>query len=165
MQRLLFSLLFSLSCLVSIGQESQEAPYKKYPVYPPVKLLMADSLSWYAKDDLPRKKPVMLLLFNPKCEHCQHETAEMTARIDRYKAVHIVMATTAALEEMRGFIEKYNLSSFDNITVGRDTGFFLPVYFDIHNLPFHAFYNKKLELISVFSGSMTVEKTLTELGK
>ena len=66
---------------------------------------------------------------------------------------------------MKRFIEKYNLSSFDNITVGLDTVFFLPVYFDIHNLPFHAFYNKKLELISVFSGSMTVEKTLTELGK
>lgn len=165
MQRFLFSLFFSVCSLVSMAQESQEAPYKKYPVYPPVKLLMADSLNWYAKDDLPRKKPVMLLLFNPKCEHCQHETTEMTAQISRYKGVHIVMATTAALEDMRGFIEKYNLSSFDNITVGRDTGFFLPVYFDIHNLPFHAFYNKKLELISVFSGSMTVEKTLTELGK
>lgn len=165
MQRLFFSLLFSFSFLVSTGQENQEAPYKKYPVYPPVKLLMADSLSWFAKDDLPRKQAVMLLLFNPKCEHCQHETEAMTAQIDRYKGVHIVMATTAPLEDMRGFIEKYRLSSFENISVGRDTGFFLPVYFDIHNLPFHAFYNKKLELISVFSGSMTVDKTLTELGK
>lgn len=165
MQRLLFSLLFSMSCMAVLGQDGQEAPYKKYPVYPPVKLLMADSLSWFTKSDLPNKKPVMLLLFNPKCEHCQHETEAMTAQISRYKGVHIVMATTAPLEDMRGFIEKYKLSSFDNISVGRDTGFFLPVYFDIQNLPFHAFYNKKLELISVFSGSMTVEKTLTELGK
>lgn len=147
------------------AQEKQDAPYKKYPVYPPVKLLMADSSSWFAKTDLPKKRPVMMVLFNPKCEHCQHETEEMTQNITRFKGIHIVMATTAALEEMRAFAEKYRLASFENITVGRDTGFFLPVYFDISNLPFHAFYNKKLELISVFAGSLTVEKSLTELGK
>jgi hypothetical protein len=35
----------------------------------------------------------------------------------------------------------------------------------IHNLPFHAFYNKKKELISAFEGSMSVEKILVELEK
>jgi thiol-disulfide isomerase/thioredoxin len=157
--------LLSFLSLATKAQEKQDAPYQKYPVYPPVKLLMADSSSWFAKTDLPKKRPVMMVLFNPKCEHCQHETEELTQNITRFKGIHIVMATTAAMDEMRAFANKYRLASFENITVGRDTGFFLPVYFDISNLPFHAFYNKKLELISVFAGSLTVEKSLTELGK
>lgn len=165
MKTALFSAVFLLFPVFLKAQDSTLAPYKKFPSYPPVKLLLPDSLSWFSKGDLPKKKPVMLLLFNPKCEHCQHETEEMTQQIERFRGVHIVMATTASFAEMMGFREKYRLSRFDNITVGRDTGFFLPVFFDIHNLPFHAFYNKKLELTGAFPGSMTVEKSLTELGK
>lgn len=161
----LLAILLVLTGFAGMAQDNPDAPYKKYPVYPPVKLLMADSSSWFAKTDLPKKKPVMLILFNPKCEHCQHETEELTRQISRFKGIHIVMATTAPLEEMKAFAEKYQLSQYENISVGRDTGFFLPVYFDISNLPFHAFYNKKLELISVFAGSMTVEKSLAELDK
>lgn len=165
MQKTIYSLLLMVLCLHAAAQETQDAPYKKFPSYPPVKLLMPDSTSWFAKTDLPKKKPVMLMLFNPKCEHCQHETEEMTQQIEKYRGICIVMATTASLNEMNAFRDKYTLASFENIIVGRDTGFFLPVFFDIHNLPFHAFYNKKLELISVFSGSMTVEKTLAELNR
>lgn len=161
----LLSILLVMTGFAGLAQDNPDAPYKKYPVYPPVKLLMADSSSWFAKTDLPKKKAVMLILFNPKCEHCQHEAEELTRHIGQFKGIHIVMATTAALDEMRAFAEKYQLARYENITVGRDIGFFLPVYFDISNLPFHAFYNKKLELISVFAGSMTVEKSLTELGK
>lgn len=167
MKKIGLSLLVLLSFIMVRSQENpaQDPPYKKHPFYPPVRLLLPDSTSWYSKEDLPKKIPVMLILFNPKCEHCQHETEELTREIGRYKNVHIVMATTAPFEDMLAFREHYGLSKFANIIVGRDTGFFLPVFFEIRNLPFHAFYNKKLELISVFNGSMTVEKTLTELGK
>lgn len=151
----------------SVAQQNPlpDAPYKKHPFFPPAKLLLPDSSSWFTKADLPKKKPVMLVLFNPKCEHCQHETRELVAQIDRYKGIQIVMATTAPFEDMKKFREEYGLSGLSNVTVGWDNSFFLPVYFDIHNLPFHAFYNKKGELISVFNGSMTVEKTLAELEK
>ena len=165
MQKILFSLFLLTLTVRMAAQEQPEPPYKKHPFYPPVKLLLPDSTGWFTKSDLPRKTPVMLVLFNPHCEHCQHETEELTREIGLFKKVQIVMATTAPLGEMKAFIEKYALGTFSNIVVGRDTGFFLPVYFDIHNLPFHAFFNKKLDLLSVFHGSMTVEKSLAELSK
>lgn len=167
MKTTLLSLLF-LVCINRVQAQTStppEPPYKKHPFFPPVKLLLPDSATWFVKADLPRKKPVMLVLFNPKCEHCQHETRELVAQIDRYKGIQIVMATTAPFADMKQFRDEYGLSALPQVTVGWDNSFFLPVYFDIHNLPFHAFYNKKGELISVFNGSMTVEKTLAELDK
>lgn len=161
----LLVLLSVVSRSVAQDNPPPDPPYKKHPFYPPVRLLLPDSSSWFTKADLPKKKPVMLVLFNPKCEHCQHETRELVSRIDQYKGVQIVMATTAPFADMKRFREEYGLTTLPNLTVGWDNSFFLPVYFDIHNLPFHAFYNKKLELISVFNGSMTVEKTLAELEK
>ncbi|MBL7732138.1 MAG: redoxin domain-containing protein [Chitinophagaceae bacterium] len=161
---LLTVLVVSVSALFA-QQDSIQPPYKKFPVYPPAKLLLPDNTSYYTKDDLPKKKPVMLMLFSPQCEHCQHETEVMTANMDKFDNVHIVMATTAPMPELLAFREKYKLTQFDNIVLCRDQDFFLFTFFALHNFPFHAFYNKKKELISAFEGSMTLEKVLSQFGK
>ena len=128
-------LLLGALTLVMLSVYSQNdstlAPYKRFPSFPPVTLLLPDSVQHNIKDELPKKLPVMLMIFNPTCEHCQHETEEI----------------------------------IKNIIVAQDPHFFLPPYYMINSLPFLAFYNKKKELISVFEGSMPVEKALAELKK
>ena len=57
------------------------------------------------------------------------------------------MATTYPLKDMRGFIKNYNLANHPNIIIGRDYAYIMPVYFNIKNLPYHAFYNKAGQLI------------------
>jgi hypothetical protein len=61
---------------------------------------------------------------------------------------------------MKEFYKRYDLSRFSNIVVGVDKSFLLPVYYNVRNLPFLAFYNKKKELIDVFEGALPVEKVL-----
>jgi thioredoxin-related protein len=145
--------------------DSIQAPYLRFPNFPPVKLLMPDSISYFTKDKLPKKSPVMLMLFNPQCDHCQHETEEIIRSIGQFKNIQIIMVTSVPLSSMNEFREKYKLAAYENIIVAQDTHYFLPSYYMIHNLPFLAFYNKKKELISVFQGSMPIEKVLEELKK
>jgi thioredoxin-related protein len=156
--------LFIVTNLVA-QVDTIQPPYKKFPSFPPVKLLMADSVSFYTKDDLPKKKPVMLMLFNPQCEHCQHETEELVKNIDKFKDIQIVMSTSMLFDSLLTFREKYKLAQYKNIVVTQDTHFFLYSFFTVHNLPFLAFYNKRKELISVFEGSMPIERVLNELKK
>jgi hypothetical protein len=161
-------LVFSLLVFVQIGfaqGDSTKAPYLRFPNFPPVKLLMPDSASFFTKDNLSKKSAVMLMLFNPQCEHCQHETEEIIKTIDQFKGIQIVMATSMLFDSMMTFREKYKLAAYKNITVAQDTHYFLPSYYMIRNLPFLAFYNKKKELISVFEGSMPIAKALEELKK
>jgi len=136
------------------------APYQKFPTYPPVKLLMVDSVSFYTKADLPKKSAVMLMLFNPQCEHCQHETEQIVAHIDEFKKVQIVMTTFMPFDSMMAFRAKYGLEKYKNIIVAQDTHYFLPSYYKISSLPFLAFYNKDKELISVHEGSMPIEAVI-----
>lgn len=145
--------------------DSTKAPYLRFPSFPPVKLLMPDSASYFTKNDLSKKSAVMLMLFNPQCDHCQHKTEEIIKNIDRFKNIQIVMATSMPFKTMKEFMEKYKLAAYKNITVAQDTHYFLPSYYMIKNLPFLAFYNKKKELISVFEGAMPIEKALEELKK
>jgi thiol-disulfide isomerase/thioredoxin len=140
-------------------------PYKKFPTLPPAKLLLADSVTYFTKEKIKAKQPVLYMLFNPECEHCLKKTEEITAHIDKFKNVTIVMSTTAQFEQMLEFYEKYNLKNFSNIIVGRDYQFFLPTFYQIKSLPFNAFYNKKHVLISVMEGAPPLEKILEELKK
>jgi thioredoxin-related protein len=57
------------------------------------------------------------------------------------------------------------LANYKNIVVAQDTHYFLTSFFTIHSLPFLAFYNRKKELITVFEGSMPVEKVLAVFEK
>ena len=151
--------------LANAQSDSTKAPYLRFPFFPPVKLLLPDSASYFSKNDLPKKSAVMLMLFNPQCEHCQHETEAITKNIDKFKDIQIVMTTFMPFDSMMAFREKYKLAQFDNIIIAQDSHYFLPTYFMISNLPFLAFYNKKKELISVFEGSLSIEKVLQELKK
>ena len=77
----LFLLLTAVSIgLVTLAQADNLPPYKKIPYFPPVKLLLTDSSTVYQRDDLPKKTPVMLMYFHPKCEHCQRINLTTTAK-------------------------------------------------------------------------------------
>ena len=155
MKRCILFYLFSISISSFAQTDPNIAPFKRFPSFPPVKLLKADG-STFNKEALPRKSPVMLLLFNPACEHCRHETTELTQNMNLFNKIQIVMATTAPIDSMIAFTKLYALNEFDNIIVGRDEHYFLPTFFRIRNLPFLAFYNKKKELIDVFECAMPI---------
>lgn len=163
MKKSILITLYSCLFFVAHAQPDTTAPYKQYPTFPPVKLLKADSASYFTKDELPKKKPVLLIVFSPDCEHCKQATRELVQHIDRFKNIQIVMATMMPFGMMTAFIKEYGLERFPNITVGKDKEYFLPYYYKMKSLPFLGFYNKKKELITVFEGSMTIDKILATL--
>lgn len=151
-----------LVTFVFAQSDTIKPPYEKFPSYPPVKLLLPDSVSLYSKSDLPKKMPVMVMVFNPQCEHCQQATEKMVAQIDKFKDIQIVMATAAPFEDMLAFRKKYQLPQYKNIVVSQDPGFFLNSFYMLETLPFYAFYNKNKELISAGESSITIEKILAK---
>jgi thiol-disulfide isomerase/thioredoxin len=167
MKKLIFIITLCFAIVYAQAQQDsiQLAPYKRFPTYPPVKLLSIDSTSYFSKTDLPEKKPVLLMIFNPSCEHCQHETEELIKHMDELKKVTIVMATFMPFDSMMSFRKKYQLDQYPNIIMGQDVQYFLPTFYMISNLPFLAFYDKRKDLISVFEGSMPIEKVIAAFDK
>jgi len=154
----LISFIYTATAIAQ--NDSLQAPYKRFPSFPPAKLLLPDNVSYFTKADLPKKKPVMLMVFSPSCEHCQHETEELINNIDKFKDIQIVMTTSMPFDSMLAYREKYRLDRFKNIIVAQDTDYFLFTFYQVHNLPFLAFYDKKKELISVFEGGLPMDKIL-----
>jgi len=165
MKKKLLLFIFIVSLLKGFSQQGpDQPPYLRFPTFPPVKLLLPDN-TYFTKDVLKKKSAVMLIIFNPQCEHCQHETDELIKHIDELKNIQIIMATVMPFDSMMNFRKKYQLDKYKNIVVGQDIHFFLPGFYMIRNMPYLAFYNKKKELISVFEGNMPMERVIKELAK
>jgi thioredoxin-related protein len=167
MKKTFFLVLLSAFYLAAFTQNDSlpEAPYKRFPTPPPFKLLLTDSVTYFTKDDLSKKKAIMIMLFSPDCEHCQHKTEEIIKHINTFEKVQIVMSTTLPFDKMLAYYNKYDLKRFNNIIMGKDISYLLPSFYNIRNLPFLAFYDKKKKLISVFEGALPIEKIIEEIGK
>ena len=162
MQKLIcfaFTLFFFIS---SYSQKAIDttAPYQRFPTLPPFKLLKTDSVSVFTKANLKKNRAVLIMLFSPSCDHCQHETEEIIKRIDAFKKIEIVMATPMPFKQMKEFYGKYKLNKFENITVGQDFQYFLPSFFMVRNLPYLAMYDKKGNLLKTFEGNMKMDDLL-----
>lgn len=165
MKTLLSLGLAVLLSLPSLAQNNDLPPYKKVPYFPPVKLLLADSTTVYLKDDLPKKTPVLLMYYNPKCEHCQKIAEEITANHDRFKNIHIIMATSMHFDSLQVFRDRYMPGGHRNVVMAFDPGFFLMHFFQVNRMPFIALYNEWKELIGGYDGGIPAAQILKAFGK
>jgi thioredoxin-related protein len=157
-----------LLCQPAAAQTIEPAPpvkedtalYLRFPTVPPFTLYKVPDSTKFAKADLLKKKKTLLIIFSPDCDHCQHEIKDLTAAIDKFKNIQIVMASWLPYREIQKFYTDYNIAAYPNITMGWDKSFFLPPFYKFNSLPFMALYDKKGNLISVFEGSVPLAKVV-----
>ena len=159
--KFLIAFCLSIGCLSSFAQtDSLAAPYKRFPTLPPLQLLLGDSTTKYTKDNIPAKKPVLIMLFSPECSHCQHTAEEIIKYKEELKNIQIIMATLHPLWQMNAFMRDYKLDELTNVVAGKDIYYLLPPFYGITSLPYLAMYNKKGTLIMGFEGSMPIQKVI-----
>jgi thioredoxin-related protein len=156
---ILFALVSASALFAQYGIDTTP-PYKRSPTVPPFTLLETDSVSLFTKADLKKNKPVLIIVFSPDCEHCQHETEEIIKHMDDFKKVQIVMATMMPFTTMKNFYVRYKLANYKNIKVGKDLQNMLPSFYMAHSLPYLAMYDKKGELLTTFEGTMKIENLI-----
>lgn len=154
--RYLFVLFLGFCCVLkgySQSDAEKKAPvYAQYPL-PQFSVLLTDSTTWYTKDQLPKDKKTIIMLFSPDCEHCKHETESIKKNIGEFKKSHILMVTTLPFDKMLEFYKKFDLAKYKNISVARDTKFFFSNFYKIRYLPFIAIYDKKQKFLKSFEGN------------
>jgi thioredoxin-related protein len=142
------------------SQKADTALYLRFPVVPPFTLYKVPDSTKFTKADLNKKKNTLLIVFSPECDHCQHETKAITDAINKFKKIQIVMASWLPYQQIQKFYTDFNIAAYPNITMGWDKSFFLPPYYKLSSLPFMALYDKKGNLLSVYEGSVKIEKIL-----
>jgi thiol-disulfide isomerase/thioredoxin len=141
------------------GQDITMPAYQRYPVVPGLQLLVGDS-TLYTNEHLPKKKPVLLMLFSPDCNHCQHEAEQLVANKEFFADKHIILVSTYPLFRLKDFAEKYRLNEMQNVVLTKDPYYLLISFYAIKSLPYLALYDKKGKLIQTYEGSVGIDKVL-----
>lgn len=143
-------------------QDSNQPIYKRFPTTPPFKLLLTDSSTTFTDKDLKKNLPLLIMIFSPDCDHCQHHAEEMVNNREKFKKIQVVMASAFPIAKLKEFYTIYQLDKLENIIIGQDREFILGTYYKMKSLPFLAFYDKKGNLIDVFEGALPVDKILNK---
>lgn len=151
-------ILLIMMCLGNavLAQRDNEPIYLRFPTVPPFSLTRVDDSTRYRKEDLPRKKATVIIIFSPDCDHCQEETKAITANISLFKKAQIIMASPLEHRHLKKFYEDYNISRYPNIIMGRDPSYFLGTYYNIKTFPSIFVYDKKGRFVKAFEGSAPV---------
>ena len=144
-------------------KDSTQPVYLRFPTIPQFTIFNVKDSSLITRDNLKKKRPTVLIIFSPDCEHCQKETKDLEANITKFKNAQILMVTYLPFEEMRKFYKEYNIANYPMITMGRDAKFFFPVFYKLKSLPAIFVYDKKGNLKKSFEGSVSVLKVAAEL--
>lgn len=136
---------------------SQQPTYLRYPEVPPF-AMTTPSGKVFTNKDLKKHKPVMIMLFSVDCEHCQHETQDITQHIDQFKGVQLIMITPANHAEMTAFYQGYGIGRYPGvITMGTDSTRRLNMFYRQAYFPGIYIYNKNNKLVYYHEGTAKID--------
>ncbi|MEO7265331.1 MAG: thioredoxin fold domain-containing protein [Ferruginibacter sp.] len=140
---------------ISIGQADSLPIYKRFPDVPPLKLRTVPDSLLFVKTDLPKKKPLLIMIFSPDCDHCQVATKDLLKQIKLFKKVQIIMVSSLDFANILAFYKSYKIADYPNIIMARDPAYFLGTFYSIKNFPSLFLYDKKGKLVREFEGSVS----------
>ncbi|MCY7292267.1 MAG: redoxin domain-containing protein [Ferruginibacter sp.] len=120
-----------------------EPAYKRIPTIPPYNLVSVVDSVLFTKADLKNKKPVIIMIFSPDCDHCVHATEDLIANINLYKKTQIILVSSLSYKSVQKFYTDLKLANYPNIKVGYDEARFLSSFYEIRNFPSIFLYDKK----------------------
>ena len=134
------------------------SPIAKSQILPPFEMALSSGKVFKASKDLPKRKPVIVIYFDPDCDHCQKLMNELFKRINTFRNVEIVMITFKSLSETAAFEKKYATHRYPNVVVGTEGNYFyLRNYYKLVKMPFTALYDRSQNLVYSYREETSVD--------
>ena len=149
----IFLLLFVLgTCSSVFAQDDTTAPYFKNKRLPEFSLLNLDSVA-FTQNILQENKNIIIMLFNPECEHCQKQLESLLSIPEIAASAELILSSIETMEKNKAFYDKYHLEKYPFIHLGKDYKYIFGAYFRPTTIPLLAFYNKKKEFVLLNNGN------------
>lgn len=158
---LAFTLLFYTAIF---SQYDTTAPYLRTKLLPDFTVLSLDSVP-FTQTVLSQGKKSLIMLFNPDCEHCQHQMQLLLTIPELTQNTNIILSSTETLQKIKTFYEKFHLEKYPLIRIGKDYKYFFGGYFQPKTIPVLAFYNKQNQLVYFNQGNVKKNIILQALKK
>lgn len=161
MKQKIDSALITVLCLSLFLLKGLDTFSQKIPAF---KMTLSTRKIFDTEKDLPKGKPVVLIYFDPDCDHCQKLMNELFPKMVNLKKAQIILVTYKPVEELAVFEKKYNIASYGNIKAGTEGYiFYLRNYYKIMLMPFTALYDKNGNLNYVYKKETYVDDLINRM--
>ncbi|MES1223443.1 MAG: hypothetical protein ABUT20_48555 [Bacteroidota bacterium] len=168
MQRLLnikplFLAAFMLAGTVCFAQQEFDTPKN----IPPFNMILSDGTTYYNSSNLEKGKALMIIYFDPECQHCQHFTKQVIKNISKFSTVQIVMICAApGLPPLKKFVADFDLLKYKNMKVGTEGMYHATMnFYHVDVTPFTALYNKGGTLITSYRDVPEIQTLVSQFSK
>lgn len=101
---------------------------------------------------------LLVMLFNPTCDHCQTVTQTLEENIDKFNKTEIILMASGSLVNYLEFFNNVTRhSDYPKIKVGADSANFIGKTFVYGSLPQINIYDKNRKLVKTFMGETSIE--------
>jgi hypothetical protein len=156
----MLSLAICMMTLINLHAQAVQNPVKKG--IPPFDIQLANE-QHFKSTDLRKDQPLMLIYFDPTCEHCHAFINELLKKISLFKDVQIVMITYVPIDQVKSYTAGSELSKQPGIKVGTEgTTFVVRFFYDIRQFPYVALHRTDGTLISTYESKVPDPEVLAK---
>jgi peroxiredoxin len=155
-----FVLVLAVGCAKKEGKPQEnsttkEAASQKVEAsdFPSMQITLLDGKLMNAKE---LKGKTVLVLFQPDCDHCQHEAEDIEDHLASFRDYTLYFVSSAGPEEIRKFSNTYKLSGIPNIIFGATTVESILNNFGAIQAPSIYIYSEEGKLVNSFNGQTDV---------
>ena len=153
-RKTLFKILLLWVCLAMIVGK---AATQERSEIPPFSMTLSNG-QYFNAARMPKGKPVLLIYFDPECEHCHTLMNSYFNQPALFENAEVVMVTFKPLSELQAFVQSYQVHKYPNIKVGTEgKTYYLSIYYRMQSMPFVALYNKNGKLIASYQKDVPFE--------
>jgi hypothetical protein len=132
---------------LAAGQPIQKAKPLTIPLFD---IVQADG-GHFRATDLQPDIPVMIVYFDPGCEHCEVFINDLKSELNAFKHVQIVLVTFVPVKQLKSFMDKANLHDGLNLKIGTEgDAFTVRYHYDVIQLPFVALHDGRGQLFASY---------------
>ena len=106
---------------------------------------------------------VVLVLFQPDCDHCQREAEAIHQHLEKFDDYSIYFITYAPMADIQQFARDYQLSGLDNVVFTLSE--VQPILDNFGSIPTPSLYiySDQQQLVKAFEGETPIDKVLAYL--
>ncbi|THU32923.1 redoxin domain-containing protein [Niastella caeni] len=122
---------------------------------PSLNLMLTDSITNINAKDFSNGKPVVLIDISPYCPFCNAMMKDIIDENKRLTEIQFIFLSAFPIDDLKKISNKYQLTKYPNITIGRDYEGYFNKYYNSSGVPCIAIYGKNGLLKQVMMGKIS----------
>jgi hypothetical protein len=114
--------------------------------------------------DLAQGQPVMIVYFDPDCDHCVTFISDLLNKADSFNNSEVVLITYVPLRRLKTYISESGLNKYPQFKTGTEGNKFTVRYhYDVIQFPFVALHDRNWKLFATFESEVPSPDELAKM--